>query len=78
MAYVESVCTACGSVGRPERVTKGSFLIELALWFFFIVPGLFYSLWRLTSKYDACRQCKSPSLVPVNSPVGQRLMAGGK
>jgi hypothetical protein len=76
--YVDSVCTACGSVGRPERVTKGSFLIELALWLFFLLPGLIYSLWRMTSKHWACRQCGSPSLVPANSPVGQKLIAGGK
>jgi hypothetical protein len=69
------VCTACGVSGAPKRVTKGSFLIELALWFFFIVPGLIYSLWRLTSKHDACEKCGGVSLVPLDSPVGQRLIA---
>ena len=77
MAYGEMVCTACGSVGRPVRVTQGSFLIELALWLFFLLPGFIYSIWRLTSKHDACPKCGGKQLVPLDSPVGQKLIAGG-
>lgn len=67
------VCTSCGFVGRPEKVWKGSFWVELFLWLLFIVPGLIYSIWRLTSKYDACPACKQPTMIPTDTPTGQKL-----
>ena len=69
------ICSVCGSIGKPIRIIKGSFLIELALWLFFILPGLVYSLWRLTSKYEACPQCKSSLMIPLSSPVAQKLLS---
>jgi hypothetical protein len=48
-------------------------MIELILWICFIVPGLIYSFWRLSSRYDACSCCGSTALVPVDSPVGRTL-----
>ena len=69
------ICTACGTVSaKPKRVTKGSFLIEAMLWLCFIVPGLIYSLWRLSSRYDACPVCGGVHLVPLDSPVGKKLV----
>ncbi len=72
------ICTTCGYIGVPQRITKGSFLIELVLWLFLIIPGLIYSIWRLTTKYDACPKCKNDSMIPVDSPVGQRLVRENK
>jgi len=72
------VCTTCGYVGSPKRITKGSILIEIALWLFFVVPGLIYSIWRLTTKYDACPKCKNASMIPADSPVGQKLVGKNK
>lgn len=68
------VCTTCGYVGNPQRITKGSTLIELILWLCFLIPGLIYSLWRLSSKYDACPKCKGVSMIPVDSPIGQKTI----
>jgi hypothetical protein len=68
------ICPNCGFEGKPKRVTKGSILIELFLWIFLIIPGLIYSLWRLTSRYDACPQCAATHMVPLNSPRGKKLM----
>jgi hypothetical protein len=71
------VCTRCGHVGPTKRHTKGSILIEIVLWLAMIVPGLIYSIWRLTTRADVCAKCGSPELVPADSPVGKRLMQGG-
>lgn len=73
---VEKICTLCGTTGLPVRKTKGSFLIEVFLWLCFLVPGFLYSLWRLTSKYDACPKCGHvSSMIPVDSPAAKRLVA---
>jgi len=70
------ICIRCGFHGQPMKVTKGSFGVELLLWLFFCLPGLIYSIWRLTSRYDACPSCLAPSsMIPANSPEGQRLLA---
>lgn len=75
MATTNMVCLACGHVGRPERITKGSIWIELILWLSFFVPGLIYSIWRLTTRHDACPACKQTSLIPVDSPMGRKFIA---
>lgn len=71
----ESICTVCGTIGRPKSVTKGGCLIEGFLWLLLLVPGLIYSIWRLTSKHKACGQCGSTVLVPLESPVGREIAA---
>lgn len=71
----EQYCTQCGTVGKPKKLTKGSFLIEVFLWLLLIFPGLFYSLWRLTSKQLVCPQCLAPNMIPVDSPVARRALA---
>jgi len=43
----QKLCTVfAGTVGDTKRNMKGSILTELVLWFFFLVPGLIYSIWR--------------------------------
>ena len=70
----EKICKTCGNVGKPKMVTKGSILIEIVLWLCFILPGLIYSIWRFTSKYEACKKCNSTDLVPKDSPIGKKLL----
>src|SRR5947208_13045438 len=53
------VCTNCGYVRNPISITRGAFAIEVLLWLFFLVPGIIYSVWRLTSRYAACPKCKA-------------------
>jgi hypothetical protein len=74
----EMYCANCGTVGKPNKVTKGSLLIEIVLWLFMILPGLLYSLWRLSTRYQACPQCEAPNMIPADSPkaraaLGQRV-----
>lgn len=67
-----SICTTCGVLTNPVSHTKGSCLIEGILWLFFLIPGLIYSIWRITSREDVCPACKGKP-IPINSPQGQEL-----
>lgn len=62
-------CTSCGHEGPAKTVTRGSIAVEIVLWICFLLPGLVYSVWRLSSKYKACTSCGSRTLVPTGSPV---------
>jgi hypothetical protein len=69
------VCTRCGEqTDTLRRETRGSIWIEIILWLMFILPGVFYSIWRMTTRRDVCPACASDQLVPADSPVGQRLI----
>ena len=74
----EQICTACGHIGSPKRMTKGSFWIEVVLWFLFLVPGIIYSIWRLTTRYYGCAICGGGSIIPLSSPMGQKLVRNQK
>ncbi len=67
-------CPACGTVARPKRITKGSLATEVALWLFFLVPGLIYSVWRLASRYEGCPSCLRAGMIPLDSPVAVRAL----
>lgn len=71
----DRLCVQCHSVGRPKLITRGSILIELVLWLCFLVPGLIYSIWRHTTRYQGCRVCGSRDLVPCDSPRATSLVA---
>lgn len=74
MAAKEMICANCGFKGVPKKVTKGSIFIELILWLFMIVPGVLYTLWRLTSKHKACPKCLAMNMVPLDTPKGKKLL----
>lgn len=62
-------CVTCGTHAKARPITRGSLAIEIVLWFFFIVPGLIYSLWRLSTRKPACPACGATALVPPDSPA---------
>ncbi len=68
------ICKNCGFIGDSVAVKKGSLGVELALWLFFLIPGLIYSLWRLSSRADGCSACRSSNVIPVTSPLGAQLV----
>jgi len=68
------VCPLCGTRGEPATVTQGSTAMELLLWICFIVPGLIYSLWRLTTRKQACPTCHRHGMIPVDTPKGRELI----
>ncbi len=68
------VCLQCGTPGYAATETKGSFVVEVALWCLFCAPGLIYSLWRVTNRTKVCPVCRSPEIVPAGSPQGRELL----
>lgn len=70
------LCTTCLHQGAPKSVTRGSFLVEVALWLCFLLPGLIYSLWRLSTRRKACAACGGIALIPLDSPKAVQLMRG--
>ncbi len=61
-------CSNCGIVGTPKKRVKGSFWVEVLLWLCFVVPGMIYSVWRLTTQDVVCPSCGAPNMIPVDSP----------
>ena len=68
-----TICRDCGSQGSLRTKTKGSIFMEIILWCCFLLPGLIYSVWRMTSRERVCNICGSKNYVPLNSPAGQKL-----
>jgi hypothetical protein len=68
------ICPNCGKRGAPSKATKGSIWIELLLWCCFLVPGLIYSIWRLSSRQLVCPDCKQAGMISEDSPRGQKLL----
>lgn len=65
-------CTTCGTEARAKPTTRGSLAIEIVLWFLLIVPGLIYSLWRLSTRRPVCPACGGTALVPPDTPAARR------
>jgi hypothetical protein len=70
----EMLCPNCGHKGKPKLYTKGNIFLEIVLWLLFLLPGLIYSIWRLSSRYRGCPQCEAPNMLPLNSPLAQKLI----
>lgn len=69
------ICAACGTVGKTKTETRGSFFIEIILWLCFLVPGMIYTLWRLTTRAKVCAACGGKQLLPLNTPGGKAAQA---
>lgn len=66
------ICTECFDVGFGTNHTKGSIAIEIVLWLMLIVPGLIYSIWRLSTRKLVCQKCGG-ALIPTETPRGKQL-----
>jgi hypothetical protein len=66
------ICETCGSLGEPKSITKGSLVIEICLWMLLILPGMIYSVWRLSTRRKGCSQCEG-NMLPIDSPKGFKL-----
>ncbi len=64
-------CPRCGTVAKSKHATRGSGTIEILLWLCFIIPGLIYTLWRASSKFETCPACGDPGIIPASSPKAQ-------
>jgi len=72
------ICAACGTTGTPKTHTPGSILIELLAWFCFALPGMIYSVWRLTNRREVCPKCEAPGMIPLDTPRGRQLAAASQ
>lgn len=71
------LCTQCLNQVKPKGVVRGSIIIELGLWLFFLLPGLIYSLWRVAGgREPTCPECGGHNLVPLDSPAAKTLITG--
>lgn len=75
MSNESLICMDCGHIGYPVRITKGHFALEVLLWLFFLVPGLIYSVWRLTTRHDGCEACGSARVVSRKLPLARQVEA---
>ncbi len=48
-------------------------MLEIVLWFCYILPGLIYTIWRQTTYRQVCTVCGSDDLVPHDSPMGRQI-----
>ena len=67
----EVFCLTCHETGKPKYHTAGSIWIEIILWLCFIVPGLVYSFWRLSTRRKVCAVCGGATLVPPGSSAAR-------
>lgn len=44
-------CLKCGFAGQPKQYRPGGFLMEVGLWLFFLIPGLIYSIGKLSTHF---------------------------
>lgn len=61
MPRIRKTCKSCNTTALPAKKIAGSMWLELLLWFF-IVPGVMYSTYRLKTRYEACAACGSRDL----------------
>lgn len=70
------VCRSCGTYSTlPKLEMPGSTVLEVVLWFFYIIPGVCYSVWRRNdaNAVKTCGICQKTDLTPVASPEGRAL-----
>jgi hypothetical protein len=68
MAFEDKYCPNCGAVEIPMSKPKGSGLVNFILFLFFIIPGVLYFVWRMTTYRDVCPKCGAEGVIPTDSP----------
>ena len=68
------VCPNRGHYGWPARFTRGSLLVELPQWLFFVLPDVIYSAWRLTTRFRGCASSSQPGVVGAPTSRALQLM----
>jgi hypothetical protein len=83
------VCTSCGNIGQNKKAVQGTSAVEFALFFFGVAVAIFitwmiglvvilgaiaYSIYRSTTKKNTCAKCSGTSLIPLDTPMGQKIL----
>lgn len=58
-------CNSCKNF-TSEALRKGSGWIEFILYFFYLAPGVIYSIWRRSDEPNVCPVCKKDALIPAS------------
>lgn len=66
------ICTKCEYIGKRREKKRGSTALEIFLWVVLLVPGPFYTIWRMLNKSYSCPQCDEELMISAESPLGQR------
>jgi len=70
-----SYCLDCESLAPSAWRYRGSCCLEIFLWLFFLIPGLFYTIWRRGKGMEPiCSKCKSANVISPDSPRGVKLL----
>lgn len=69
------ICTSCDYMGQRKKMKPGSSTIEWMLWLILLVPGPFYTAWRIFGSRWACPHCGETNMVPVHSKAGKKAQA---
>lgn len=67
-------CATCKTFSA-RCASKGSGWIELVLYFFWIVPGILYSLWRRTGRTRSCPRCGAGTILDLKAGGYRRCPA---
>lgn len=69
------LCIRCLDKVEPKKEVRGYFLMEIALWLLFILPGFIYSIWRVIGgREEICPKCGGKNFVPLDSPAAKSLL----
>lgn len=68
------LCTACRYVGVPVKKIDGSIVVEIGLWLIFLLPGIIYSIWRASTRREACPKCGNSGMIPTDSPMARQIL----
>ena len=67
-------CADCGHIGASRVYDSGNDVTQILLVLLFVIPGVFYALWRRSMRYGGCRLCKSRRVMPLETPVAQEAL----
>lgn len=67
------ICKECNHAGKPRVHKKGDILLGLALLVVFLIPGIWYFIWRESTAQYSCPKCKSLGMIELNTAQGRRI-----
>ncbi|MDR2192605.1 MAG: hypothetical protein LBO62_07000 [Endomicrobium sp.] len=86
---MKMICTKCGRQDEPVTKGGGSCLLEIVLWFIFLIIAatgfplfsilllipIAYTLSRFfIRKKDVCSACGSEDIIPLDTPMAKKLL----
>ena len=71
----EFICGDCKGITEFQKGKRGSRLVEFILWSTLVVPGIFYSIWRLREAKKKCYYCGGDFLLPKSLETQEFLQS---